>query len=115
MYEKRTNFSQGLYVAPGARPKAYRSKSKESKMIDHSRIRHDHATWHPDHLELIERKNSTKLPYADRSKFDSTKIIEDAISKSNLHHAYVGKHGNFVVVFDIGYQAGPSLSIELNR
>ena len=100
MLEKKTNFSPGLYVAPGARPKAYLTKNT------HSSIRHDYATWHPNHLDAIESKQSKKIPYANKSKFDSSKIIDDAIEKSNLYHAFVAENGYFVVIFDIGYQAG---------
>jgi hypothetical protein len=80
----------------------------------HARLKHDYATWHPDHVDKTLSTSSYKLPYMGNnktgksasSKFDSAKIIEEAISKSYEHVAQVARNGNHVVVFDMGYQVG---------
>ena len=72
----------------------------------HARLRHDYATWHPEHVEQVNRKTSSKIPFSNRSKFDSATIITDAISKSRLYPATVGNNGNYVIVFDMGYLVG---------
>jgi hypothetical protein len=53
-------------------------------------------------------KTSPKLPYEDRSKFDSNEIIQEAIAKSAEHYATVGdgSNTNRIVVFDMGYEVG---------
>jgi hypothetical protein len=62
-----------------------------------------HGMKNIDREVLASRK--TSLPYEDRSKFDSYRIIEDAITASELHPAQVrdGSNKNFVITFDRGY------------
>jgi hypothetical protein len=72
----------------------------------HARLRHDWATWHEDHVHEALRPRSKRLPYEDRSKFDSARIIQDAIERSCEHPAVLAKNGNHVVVFDLGYIVG---------
>lgn len=76
----------------------------------HARLRHDHATWHPDHvagaLRAVQKKDLGRIPFSDRSKFDSASIIEEAVQRSYDHSAQVAANGNHVVVFDMGYEVG---------
>jgi hypothetical protein len=78
----------------------------------HARVRHDWATWHEDHvheaLRVMSRRlpDQNELPYHDRSKFDSARIIQEAIERSYEHPAVLAKNGNHVVVFDLGYIVG---------
>jgi hypothetical protein len=77
----------------------------------HARLRHDHALWHPEHvaraMKAAERgSHRNAIPYADRSKFDSATIIEEAIPRSFNHAAEAARNGNHVVVFDMGYEVG---------
>lgn len=97
-------FKAGNMVPPGARKRAFMTENT------HARIRHDYASWHPDHLDEIlkytNKKNPLEIPYGNKSKFDSAQIIPDAVEESNEHVAEVGKNGNFVIVFDMGYVVG---------
>lgn len=72
----------------------------------HARLRHDYATWHDDHQEEALDAETVALPFADRSKFDSSQIIAEAIVRSYEHPAIVARNGNHVVTFDMGYLVG---------
>lgn len=72
----------------------------------HARLRHDYAVWHSDHLHHVNAMTSHKLPFENKSKFDSAKIIDVAIDRSINYPAIEGKNGNHVVTFDMGYLTG---------
>lgn len=99
-YFSQEIFKPGTAVPPKSRRQAYVTDKT------HARIKHDYATWHPDHLDKIERKTSNKIPYSNKSKFDSAKIIPEAIKKSDKYSALVGNNRNFVIIFDMGYKVG---------
>lgn len=72
----------------------------------HARLCHDYATWHEAHRREALRATGAKLPYENKSKFDSSSIISDAISKSHEHPALRAGNGNHVITFDMGHQVG---------
>lgn len=72
----------------------------------HARLRHDHALWHPDHVDKVLRKTSPKIPFLDKSKFDSYTIALDAITKSANYPATLENNGLLVTTFDLGYVTG---------
>ncbi len=72
----------------------------------HVLSRHDHATWHPQNLQGLSRKTSNKLPYSDKSKFNSHQIAQDAIAESAGHPAVVSENGYLVTTFDMGHDTG---------
>lgn len=72
----------------------------------HARLKHDYATWHEEHEDQIMRKTSLKLPFQNKSKFDSFEVFRDVLKESRKYPAIVAKNGNQVTVFDIGYIAG---------
>jgi hypothetical protein len=83
------------------------------------RLKHDYAVWHEDRDKAALAATGNRLPFSRRwdkknpapenerigSKFDSAKIIEDAIAKSDEFPA-VASRGNYVVTFDMGYEVG---------
>ena len=74
----------------------------------HARLRHDYATWHEDHRTAALKSSKEKLPFENRSKFDTFQIVEDAIERSIEFPAVVedGSNRNFVIAFDMGYDVG---------
>lgn len=87
-------------IEPKFRPRPFQSART------HARLRHDYATWHPDHMQKALSDQSNRLPFTDRSKFDSAKIIDDAIKLSYEYPAQVARNGNHVVAFDMGFEVG---------
>lgn len=72
----------------------------------HARLKHDYASWHPDHVSKVLKNKSPKLLYQDKSKFDSFSIFHDALQESKKHAAMISENGNHVTVFDMGYLTG---------
>ncbi len=87
-------------IEPKSRPRPF------SSARTHARLRHDYATWHGDHVNEALRATTNRLPFADRSTFDSATIIGEAVSRSYEHPAILARNGNHVVTFDLGYQVG---------
>ena len=87
-------------VEPRNRPRPFKTPST------HARLRHDYAIWHSDHVDQVLSMTGPKLPFSNKSKFDSARIIDDAITKSYEYPALVASNGNHVVVFDMKHQVG---------
>lgn len=89
-----------IVIEPKHRPRPYLTSKT------HARLRHDYATWHPDHAAQADRSSSRKLPFFDKSKFDSAVFINEAITRSYEYPALVAQNGNHVVAFDFGHFIG---------
>lgn len=88
-------------VLPNQRPRPFKGPRT------HARLRHDHATWHNDHVAAALRASKHELPFDDRSKFDSARLIDEAIERSMDHPAHVMPGSpNYVICFDMGYEVG---------
>lgn len=77
----------------------------------HAALRHDHATWHPDHLDqaLAATRPVAKgepLPFAGRSKFDSRAILNEVVTRSQAQPGVRALNGYIVTTFDLGYVTG---------
>ena len=88
-------------VLPTHRPRPFKGART------HARLRHDHATWHDEHIAAALKASERELPFEDRSKFDSFRTIDEAIQRSTEHPAQVMPASpNFVICFDMGYEVG---------
>ena len=50
----------------------------------HARLKHDYASWHPDHVSKVLKKKSPKLLYQDKSKFDGRLNLDTDLIVSDL-------------------------------
>jgi hypothetical protein len=87
-------------ILPANRPKPFINPRT------HARLKHDYATWHPDHRDKALTTTDRELPFSSSSKFDSSEIMTEAIGRSHEHPALLAKNGNHVVTFDMGYDVG---------
>ncbi len=87
-------------VEPKQKPRPFLSADS------HVRLRHDYALWHPDHVDKVLQKTSPKIPFSDKSKFDSYTIALDAITKSANYPATLENNGLLVTTFDLGHLTG---------
>lgn len=89
-----------IVIPPKSRPRPYLTP------LTHARLKHDYATWHPEHVEQTERYQGRTLPFVRKSKFDSAQFISEAVVRSYDHNATLAKNGNHVIVFDFGHTVG---------
>ena len=87
-------------VDPKQKPRPFVSANS------HTRLRHDYALWHPDHVDKVLQKTSSKIPFSKKSKFDSYTIALDVIAKSAEYPATLEDNGLLVTTFDVGYITG---------
>ena len=101
---KFEKFKPGTIVAPGMRPPA----NLTNKGRRHIGSGHDYAIWHDEYIQNTIKLSMNKLIQVEfkKSKFNSIKILEDAISKSDRHYACVSENGNYCISFDMGYETG---------
>jgi hypothetical protein len=72
----------------------------------HARQGHNGAPWHEDYRDLTEAKAGNKLPFEDKSRFDSITFIGEAVELSKDAPAIVGHNGNLLVVVNFGREIG---------
>ena len=78
-----------------------------NKANAHVRIRHDHATWHENHVDMVIAMKNNKLPFERKSRFSSYETAHEAIDESANYPAAVSRdNGNLVTTFDMGYDVG---------
>lgn len=72
----------------------------------HARQRHSGAPWHPDYVDETIALKGNRLPYHDRSEFDSVELIDEAIKKAEYTTGLIGKNGNILIFVDFGHEVG---------
>lgn len=72
----------------------------------HARQGHNGAPWHEDYRDETDRQYKKRLPFENKSRFDSVTLMTDAIELARDAVAVVADNGNLVMIVNFGFVAG---------